>query len=279
MIKVSQPKLGEIESKLYRLWTNRQERSSHFEQEAEAEDILAKSIDNKGVKLYSSLIELGRVDLMSSIFPVLKELVGKPFKSLVLDYFEQLPPNHYNLNQSASRFADYLLTVDKLVARYPFISELADYEWIELAVLEDDSQNLERCSAHSMLESVSDPERFAALKPVLNCAFIARRYKYAIPRLMQQIKDEEKMPRRFKPEPTCVVVYRDPDTLDARFLEVGEVSLLLLETLKTKPGTTYGELITAAVTNQDENSVQSLLSGCLEAIEQFKSLGIIVAEK
>jgi|GEM_PF-485483 len=289
MIKVSQPKLNDIENKLYRLWTNRQERAAFIEggkgaeqkDDSDSVDNFTKSIDGKGVMLYSSLIELGRVDLMSSIFPVLKDLVGKQFKTLVLDYFEQLPPNHYNLNQSASRFAEYLRTVEKLNGRYPFISELADYEWIELAVLEDDSHNLMRSDSKVMAESSADPARFAGLKPVLNCAFIARHYNYPVPRLLAEIQAGQKLPRRFKQEPTYVVVYRDPDTLDARFLEVGEVAYRMLENVKNNPHTTYGELITAACSAESagkNKDVQALLTGCLEAIDQFKNLAIIVAE-
>ena len=50
MIKVSQPKLNDIENTLYRLWTNRQERSAFLEKDSQVVDDLAKSIDDKGVK-------------------------------------------------------------------------------------------------------------------------------------------------------------------------------------------------------------------------------------
>ncbi|MBS1993921.1 MAG: putative DNA-binding domain-containing protein [Cyanobacteria bacterium SZAS LIN-3] len=283
MMKAPRPTLDHIQSRLYRLWTNRAERAQYFEQNSAGAiaDALTASIDAKGVKLYSSLIEIGRMDLMSSIYPVLKKLVGKQFKPLVLDYYEQLPPNHYNLNQAASRFSSYLLSVEKLLARYPFISELADYEWIELAVLEHTGASA--CDVGLAEGADADPERFAALAPVLNQAFICRRYKYAIPQLVQQINDDEKLPRRFKQVPTYVVVYRDPETLDARFLEVGEISLALLEKLQENPGMTYGALIQTICaehggTGKKAASVQSLLTGCLEAIEQFKNLGLIIGE-
>ncbi len=94
---------------------------------------------------------------------------------------------------------------------------------------------------------------------------------------MEEIKSGKKLPRRFKQEPTCAIVYRDPCTLDARFLEVGEVSLGMLETIKENPSITYGELI-KQICSQHQGNVQNILTGCLEAIEQFKELKLIVSE-
>jgi len=286
------PKLHQIENKLSRLWTNREERSRYLETEVSsacasgsvasadardsADDDFVAQIDAAGVRLYSSLIEIGRMDLMSSIYPVMEELLGKQFKPLVFDYFESMPPVHYNLNQSASRFPQYVQGLEKLMGRYPFLAELADYEWIELAVLEDPAADNQYEYSKSGMEV--DPSIFAGLTPVLNSVFIGRRYSFAIPKLVQEIKAGKKLPRRFKQEPTCAVVYRDPCTLDARFLEVGEVSLGMLETIKENPSITYGELI-KQICGQDSNNVQNILTGALEAIEQFKELKLIVSEK
>jgi hypothetical protein len=285
------PKLHLIEDKLSRIWTNRHERAKYFGATAEAadqcssDDQLLKAIDPRGVKLYSSLIDIGRLDLMSSIYPVVNELLGKQFETLVLDYFESMPPVHYNLNQSASRFSDYVLSCSKLIKRYPFLAELADYEWIELAVLEDAGPNCNYEPVPYLFETFQapnqaevDPERFASLIPVLNCVFVCRTYHYAIPQLVQDIKAAKKLPRRFKQEPTYVIVYRDPESLEARFLEVGEVSLMMLETIRQRPTISYGELLKDTCSKNPEN-VQNILTGCLEAIEQFKALNVIVAEK
>ena len=272
----SQSKLARIEDRLCRLWTNRQERDQYLEagvgSDGPSDDL---KIDPRGVKLYSSLIEIGRMDLMSSIYPVIKELLGKKFKGLVQDYFECMPPEHYNLNQSAKRFPQYLLGLPKLMGRYPFLAELADYEWIELAVLEDVARDL-RPSKEAGKDH--EPEQFAALIPVLNSVFVCRSYRFAIPGLVEAITKADKLPRRFKQDPTCVVVYRDPDNLNARFLEIGEAAFGLLQMMEQNPNYSYGDLLKEACARDPQN-VQTILAGCLEDIEEFKQLKLIVGEK
>jgi hypothetical protein len=216
------------------------------------------------------------MDLMSSIYPVIEKLLGKQFRAIVFDYFESMPPVHYNLNRSANRFPQYVVSLEKQMTRYPFLAELADYEWIELEVLEDPTPDskYEHCKTGMDI----DPVYFAGLTPGLNSVLITRRYLYNIPNLSEEIEEGKKLPRRVKQEPTCAVVYRDPETLDARFLEVDEVSLWLLETIKERPAITYGELIKEVCKRQPDD-VQNTLIGLLETIEQFKTLKLIVGER
>jgi hypothetical protein len=276
------PKLKAIENKLCRLWTNREDRARYLEIEMPTagqigdEGDFVREIDPSGVKLYSSLIEIGRMDLMSSIYPVIEKLLGKQFRPLVFDYFESMPPVHFNLNRSASRFPQYVIGLEKLMTRYPFLAELADYEWIELEVLEDPTPDAQYVYSKTGMDI--DPVYFAGLTPVLNSVYIARRYLYAIPTLSEEIEEGKKLPRRVKQDPTWTIVYRDPETLDARFLTVDEVSFKMLETIKGRPAITYGELI-KEICSQYPDDVQNTLVGLLETIEQFKTLKLIVGEK
>jgi len=266
-------KLDKIEKSFYRLVTDRDERAQYLASPEPGEDL---AINPEAVKIYSSLIEIGRFDLMSSIYPITKELLGKQFRSLVCDYFETIPSDHFNLNQSARQFSQYLSTCQKLISRYPFLSELADYEWIELAVLEDSAADV---PVQQNLDSDAiDPASFAATVPIIVGALALRRYAYNIPALIESIEEGSKIARSLKKQSAYVIVYRDPVSLEARFLEVGEVALTLLETIKLEPDTTYGDLLKQAC-GRDPANASSLLAGCLEAIEQFKKLKLIVAEK
>jgi hypothetical protein len=240
--------------------------------------------DEKGIALYSSLIEFGRFDLMVSIFPIIHKLLGKNFKEPALDYFEAMPPRHYNLNRAAENFASYLADkCPKLIKRYPFLSELADYEWIELLVLEQAEGNL-TAQAASKNVSVDDTDwaaRFATLAPVFTSAIVARKYKFDIPAIALSIKAGEKLSAKLlKPSatPVGVIVFRDPVSLDARFLEVGEVAMNILEMVLAKPGTSYGELLSILCANASPEEAGSLLTGSLAAIEQFKNFNLIVRE-
>ena len=116
--------------------------------------------------------------------------------------------------------------------------------------------------------------------PILNGTLICRQYQYDIPALALAINEEKKLPRLVKPakSPVCALVYRDPLTDNARYLEVGEVAFQLLQTMQTKPDTNYGQLITAICQSVAPEEAGRLLTGALEAIELFKHFHVLVGE-
>jgi hypothetical protein len=254
-----------------------------FNSAEERKDNLPAQFDARGIELYSSLIEIGRIDLITSIFPIINKLLGKNFKAIALDYFASMPPKHFNLNRAAENFPLYIQKhCPDLIARYPFLAELADYEWIELAVLESPADSGAWPNQKVPSKLSVDAAQFAALTPIVNGAFIARRYNFEIPKIVLMIKEGDKLSSKLlKPAKHFlgVVVYRDPVSLDARFLEVGEVALKLLQGLSDTPGLNYGQVLTTLCEGAAPEEAASLLSGSLEAIEQFKRLNLIVAEE
>ncbi len=261
--------LKELQDTYTRLWTTRAARQAYLEQ-SEGQDL-------RGVKMYASLIDAGRLDLMGSIFPTFKSLLGKKFNDLVFSYYECMPPDNYNLNQSARRFADYLSTYEpKLLERHPFICELADYEWIELEVLEalDD----ETKDAFKPAENISDALAFAGLRPVLTDVYRLRCYKYPVPDISRTLLDGKKLPRRVKISPTYTVVYRDKTDFSCRFLEVEELAMLILEQMHTNPDNTYGDLIKYAV-SVSQAGPQETVDAFLELMESFKESALIVFDR
>lgn len=106
----SAPNLRDIERALYALWNRKSAREQFLSgcQPDEVHPGLIGHIDERGVRLYANMMEIGRLDLMASIYPICKELIGKSFSTLVTDYFEAMPAEHFNLNQSARRFPEFL---------------------------------------------------------------------------------------------------------------------------------------------------------------------------
>lgn len=281
MTKTS-PSLRDIETAMYQLWSKRDKRVQFLSGElpADLHPALHGHIDERGVRLYSSLMEIGRQDLMSSIYPYTKLLVGKAFSEMVNDYFEKMPPQHYNLNQSARRFPDYIRDyAGKQMKRYPFLSELAEYEWLELAVMEDDAQ----ISVSLGEEDPVDPLKFAAAVPILNPTLVTRAYKYPIADIIEKIESGEKLPRRQRALASWTLFFRCPEEEHCRYLHVGEMTYeLVLKMSKNLVGRkgqhcNYGELITYAVSGLDGDANENV-TVVLELIEDLKDKGLIIGE-
>lgn len=258
----------------YLVWTNREKR------EALLQGPEKDSHDARGLKLYASLIEMGRMDLMSSVYPCIKQLLGKKFRDLVLAYYETLPPQHYNLNQSAKNFALYIAEYEqKLVEKYPFIVELAEFEWVELEVMElvsSKKPGAGNTGKNKQPQGESESaEEFAGMIPRLADVTYLRSYKYPVMTLSKALLDGEKLPRRVKKEATWMAIYRDMESHDCRFYELSEIGYALLSAVQNNNGITYGELIRQAVV-LSKNNPEDTVNDFLTLVEDLKESALLI---
>ncbi len=277
------PSLRDIELALTTLWTRRAQRENFLAgttSQAGIHPALVKHIDVRGVKLYASLIEHGRLDLMASIYPHCKKILGKHFTSTVHDYMETMPPEHFNLNQAARKFAQFLgehESAQALRQKHAFLAELADYEWIELEVMESNvevdvavvQKNLETETVREL-----DLHAFAASVPQLNPTLIARAYKYPISEIVSRIEHDEKMPRRQKAQASWVLALRAGDH-EARYVDISELAYILVQAIIANTAITYGELIALACSHSSD-SAEETVADFLTMVEDFKEIAVIL---
>lgn len=270
------PSLREIEHTLRLLWTDRKSRESFLDGESTAsgkEDLLSQ-VDAEGVRLYAGLLSYGHHDLMISVYPGCARLMDDHFHDAVDNYLETFPPEHYNLNQAARRFPEYLTKYgERWVKKFPYILELADYEWVELEMLEKPA-DIERFP----YEPLTSPEQFEKFAPVVNPALLMRKYKYPIPSIVDHLSDECCMPKQVEPSDTYMAIYRDPDTHRCRFMELGELAVGLVESALQAP-LSYRELLSTAVARSANPDPQQTVVEFLELVETLQSASLFVGSR
>ena len=257
------------------LWTRRKERSDFLAGKVPEglDPELIGSIDRKGVNLYASLINTGQHDLMDSIYPGCAKLLKKAWSEVVDDYMETSPSDHYHLNSAAKGFAKYLEAHgEKHLQRFPFLAELADYEWIELEILESDE--VPEFGEDVALDS---PEVFQNYGPVVNRVLATRTYEYPIAKVVDWLKDDIKLPRRVKKEKTHLAIFREPEEQNSKFAELSELAALLLQRAAEQP-VSYAELITFAVQSVGGDP-QSVIMSFLELVEDLQELKLFLGSK
>jgi hypothetical protein len=77
------------------------------------------------------------------------------------------------------------------------------------------------------------------------------------------------------PEPCCVVVYRDPDSHDCRFLAVGEITARIVEAALESP-TSYKDLIALTVSSSGGMDAQQCVIEFLEMVEKLQQVKLFV---
>lgn len=273
--------LREIEQAMVTLWMNRGAREKFLQGTAgkkarqSSVDRLPPeqlaAIDKRGVRLYAGLLNFGHHDLMLSIYPGCAKLLADKWERVVDGYLEYFPPSHYNFNRTAARFSEFLAAYgDRYQKRFPYIAELADYEWLELEILERDVEiNV------TPYEPLTQPEEFATLAPVVNPSLVVRHYRYPITDVVDHLRDDCCLPTNVEPKATAVAVYRHPHSHQCKFLELGGLSARVVEASSQSPQS-YSDLVSLVVSLSGERNPQESIVELLELIDKLQSLYLLV---
>jgi hypothetical protein len=187
---ITPKKLQQTQAALAELWTNTDQRTRFLDstpdQTADYGDL--SGLSKSGIELYAELLQNNAQGLMDSIFPACQSLFSEDvWTSIIESYLRECPPDTYHLNSLARKFSAYLEkhASDSEFARWPFIAELADFEWVELEVEEHSA----KASAGDYTELTSQ-ELIATMVPVVNPAHTCRDYTYQVHAIARAILDE-----------------------------------------------------------------------------------------
>lgn len=267
--------LREIEKHLTSLWMDSGFRERVFagtiNQQMKPAD--GEKLDKRGASLYARLINIGHVDVMSSIYPYCSQLLGRQWESVVRDYISLFPPDHYRLNKTARRFPQYVLEKQSLMKKYPFLSELADYEWVEMELLED-----ERKIDIVDKKDLTEPDQFVLNGPIINAVHVLRSYHYPVSTIAELIDAGKGFRRKFKPDPCFVLIYRHPRTHRCRFVELDDKTFKILQ-LAENNHASYADILRLAVELSEGADPQLTVTEILDLIEDFHESFVFVGSK
>lgn len=269
------PSLHDIEKTLTALWIDRVKRDEFLAGDSSWLDPkIDKEIDRSGLELYADLLNYGHHGVMSSIYPLCEKLLGKVWQGAVELYLEECPPNHYNLNRMAKRFPEFVMEhLPEQIERFPFLGELADYEWVEMELLEYNED-----TPRSDLASLQSPTEFAEYAPIVNPASIIRHYQFPIIEIASKIENSKRKLAKVRAKKSYVVTYRDPKTNRCRFMDVGETAAALIESAKAQ-ATPYTQLITQAVALNPDSDPQTTITQFIELVDNLQSSNVFLGNR
>ncbi|MBS1953091.1 MAG: putative DNA-binding domain-containing protein [Cyanobacteria bacterium SZAS-4] len=264
------PSLHEVEQTLSSLWLKESVRESFLKGEGNVSPRIAANIDKSGVELYATLLEYGQQDLMASIYPYCAKILKKKWEPTVREYFLAYPPNHYNLNRAAQRFPTYLKSEGShFLKKYPFLVELADYEWLEMELLEVDDEVKPQPNL-----VLSKPDHFIQFAPLLNPVLLLRQYEYPISEIVEKL-DGKKSISGIKPRSSRVAIYRHPLTNHCKYLDVGEIAFEVIQASIDVPHS-YSDLISLAVSRSTNSDPQKTVVEFLDLVEKLQEIQVFI---
>lgn len=176
-------------------------------------------IEDRRMAIYRELFFNNVRDLLGRSFPVLRTLLGPAgWEALVRDWLVRHRAQTPLFLELPREFLAYLQEErEPRVDDPPFMTELAHYEWVELALSIDERE--------PELPGVDEAGDLLAGRPVLSPLAWSLAYAWPVHRISPEFRPTEP-----PAEPTRLVVYRDRRDR-VGFLEINLVTARLLELL------------------------------------------------
>ena len=216
------------------------------------------------MSVYNELFYNNVEDFMASSFPVLRSLLDDTaWHALIRDYFEQHRATTPLFPEMPREFIKYLENERvESDADFPFLLELAHYEWVELALslLDQQPDDFHVDTEGDLLNGV----------PVLSPLAWPLTYQYPVQKIAPDF-----IPEQPGDTPTFLLVYRDNND-EIHFLEINPVTARLLHFIQEDKGLTGKEILNLIAEELKHPNPQVVIEGGLQILHDMKLRNVIL---
>jgi len=223
-----------------------------------------EGIEARRIKIYSDLFYNNVEGFISSGFPVLRSLYSKEdWHVLVRDYFK----NHKNHTpyflELSQEFLAYLQNEREAHDNdFPFMLELAHYEWVELALSIDETE--------ADMSAIDSTGNLLEGHPVMSPLAWPLSYNYEVHKI-----SEDYIPEQASEQPTHLVSYRDNED-EVRFMEINAVTARLLFLLNENESLTGYTALQQIAEELQHPDIDTVVAGGLSTLNELHQRGIIL---
>lgn len=214
-----------------------------------------------GIELYRSLILSEYTDLLETVFPAARILLGERWDDICLSFVRDLPGSTYNFNRSAGDFSRFVAARNESI----WIVELCDYEYLLQSVRDFD--------AKFAVLGDSDDEFLRAIKrlPLVNPTAVGRSYTTDAPALLADALQKNHLEEGSYRRCLNLVVFRD--VTGCRCLELSPQSWTFFSELNS--GLSFSDCI-QRVSEKLHQPVKSLAPFAIAEIQRYFREGLLV---
>jgi hypothetical protein len=225
-------------------------------------------IEDRRMRIYRELFFNNLHNLLGTFFPVLRKILSdKQWRHVIREFMKKHRAKTPYFLQLPEEFLDFLQnhyrTLDE---EYPFITELAHYEYADLAL---------RVSTDENDMTGVDPEGdFMTGVPVKSVVAWAFAYHYPVHRI-----SEDFTPDAPSEQASYLAIFRRSDD-KVSFLEMNAVSAALLDSVENNSAALNGEpLLRNLAETIHYPDVDALIKHGMEALEEMRQLEILTGTR
>ncbi|RLU03795.1 MAG: DUF2063 domain-containing protein [Ketobacter sp.] len=236
--------------------------ASHLRNPAEMPS--PEGIEDRRMQIYRDLFYNNVEGFISNGFPVLRSLISdEKWHRMVRDFFSAYRCQSPYFLEISQEFLSYLQTSRQPEPDdYPFMLELAHYEWVELAADTD---------VDEIPATGFNPEgNLMQGRPLVSPLAYVVSYQYPVHRISVDF-----IPAEPPAVATFLIVYRDRQD-EVRFMEINGVTARLLMLLEENPEFTGADAVQVVADELAHLDKKVVLQGGEDALKHLQLSGIIL---
>jgi len=227
-----------------------------------------EGIESRRMGIYRKLFFNNLYNLLGTFFPVMRKIhTEQQWRRFIRGFLQRHQAETPYFLQLPREFLAYLQ--DEFEARdddYPFLLELAHYEFAELELSVSEEQN--------DLDGVDPDGDLLAEVPVKSVLSWSFAYHFAVHRISPDF-----LPQEPESQPVYLALYRGQDD-SVGFLELNAVTAALLDAIEFNTGSKTGEeLLRALAAKIDYPDADALVAHGANALREMRQLDILTGTR
>lgn len=226
-----------------------------------------EGIEDRRMAIYRDLFFNNIRGFISGNFPVLKTLFTEAqWSRLCREFYSEYRCHTPLFPELPREFLQYLQDYRQdHEGDPPFMLELAHYEWVELVLSLDEAEidNIEVNADGDLLSGI----------PVLSPLAWPLSYQYPVHRICVDYQ-----PETLPDEPTHLLVWRQQD-FSIKFMQLNEISMLLLQTMKKEPNLSGLDLLTTCAGIINHPKPEVVIQGGTTLLHELKAKQVILGTR
>ncbi len=198
---------------------------------------------------------------LSTGFPVLRRILSDTqWQELAEDFFARHQNQSPYFSEISEEFLEFLQNERHNPADYPFLLELAHYEWVEMAL------SIAQEQAPPFTEYIDD---FLSQKVIVSPLAWPLAYQYPVHQISPDF-----LPTEPPAQPTYLIVYRGWDD-EVHFIQISAITFRLLQVIAENPESTVSACLKQVAVEACHPEPELIVSGGLDVLQQLFNKSII----
>lgn len=199
---------------------------------------------------------------LSANFPVLRAILNdRQWFELGQDFFAKHASQSPHFSEIPEEFLDYLQNERDSSADFPFMLELAHYEWVEMA-LSISKETVPVVNRQKLDDLYNQSTRLSPLAWPLA-------YQYPVQKISPAF-----LPETAPEQATFLIVYRNPDD-EVNFIEITPMTYRLLQIIQEHEGMLTADCLKQVAEESNHPNPEMIIAGGLQILKELAEKTVI----